>query len=79
MFSAAWTYDPAPLAHSLTTLRFSLLKLGHDVFRFHATEDKQTNRNAVVRAMLDHDAWHFAAVVIEKAKVNPSIREAYRF
>ena len=79
VFSAAWTHDPAPLAQALTTLRFSLLKQGHDLFRFHATEDKQANRDAVVHAMMGHDGWRFAAVVIEKAKVNPSLREPHRF
>jgi hypothetical protein len=68
VFTAAWTYDPAPLANDLTGLRFALLKQGHDVHRFHATEDRQVNRDAVVNALGRQGSWNFAAVVIEKAK-----------
>ncbi|MBI3455494.1 MAG: DUF3800 domain-containing protein [Candidatus Rokubacteria bacterium] len=79
VFAAAWTYDPAPLAHDLTRLRFMLLKQGHNLPAFHATTDRQVNRDAVVEALARHTNWHFAAVVIEKAKVNPVLREAHRF
>jgi hypothetical protein len=79
VFTAAWTYDPAPLAADLTALRFALLKRGHDLHRFHATEDKQVNRDAVVDALARHKSWRFAAVVIEKAKVYPDLRAPHRF
>lgn len=78
-FAVAWTYDPAPLATSLTCLRFQLLKAGDDIPSFHATEDKQAHRNDVVRSMLATTGWHFVALVVEKRKVNPSIREPERF
>ena len=48
IFAAAWTYDPRPLADELTALRFRLLKSGVDVHTFHAAEDQQRNRDAVV-------------------------------
>ena len=79
VFAAAWTYDPAPLAHALTTLRFQLLKGGHDVPSFHATRDRQTNRNSFVHLLADHDGWRYAAAVVEKAKVYPELREPHRF
>ncbi len=79
VFAAAWTHDPAPLAHDLTRLRFSLLKQGHNLPAFHATTDRQVNRDAVVQVLADHANWHFAAVVVEKAKVNPVIREPHHF
>ncbi len=79
VFTATWTYDPAPLASDLTALRFALLKQGHDLHRFHATEDKQANRDAVVRILARHAGWQFAAVVIEKAKVYPDLRAPHRF
>lgn len=79
VFTAAWTYDPAPLGGALTALRFALLKQGHDLHRFHATEDKQVNRDAVVAALARHETWRFAAVVIEKAKVYPDLRVPHRF
>lgn len=79
IFTAAWTYDPAPLAGHLTTLRFSLLKAGHNVPMFHATKDRQANRNAVVKVLSGHDDWAFAAVVIEKTKVYPRLHAPYRF
>lgn len=79
VFTAAWTYDPAPLANDLTNLRFSLLKERHDLHRFHATEDKQVNRDAVVNALARHAGWSFAAVVIDKAKVYADLRPPPRF
>jgi hypothetical protein len=79
IFTAAWTYEPALLAARLTALRFSLLKGGHDLQRFHATNDRQTNRDQVVKALSEQAGWAFAAVVIEKAKVYPDLREPYRF
>jgi uncharacterized protein DUF3800 len=68
-----------PLAGALTSLRFGLLKQGHNLHRFHATADKQVNRNAVVQVLAQHEGWHFAAVVIEKAKVYPELRVPHRF
>jgi hypothetical protein len=79
VFTATWTYDPLALAGDLTALRFALLKQGHDLHRFHATADKQINRDTVVTAMARHANWKFAAVVIEKAKVYPDLRLPHRF
>lgn len=79
VLTAAWTYDPPGLADDLNRLRFSLLKQGHDLHRFHATEDRQVNRDAVVNALARHAGWSFAAVVIEKAKVYPDLRPPHRF
>jgi hypothetical protein len=79
VFTAAWTYDPAPLAYALTDLRCSLLKQGKNIVSFHACEDEQSTRNAVVDLLCAHDGWHFAAAVVEKPKVNPSIRDPYTF
>src|SRR5262245_57189893 len=64
---------------ALIALRFALLKKGHDLHRFHATEDKQLNRDAVVTALAGFAGWKFAAVVIEKAKVYPELRSPHRF
>ena len=79
VFTAAWTYNPAPLAAELAALRFSLLRDGFDLQAFHATEDRQRHRDAVVALLMRHVDWAFAAAVVDKAKVNPSIREAHRF
>jgi len=79
VFTAAWTYDPAPLAARLTALRFALLKTGHNVPAFHAAEDKQANRDEVVKALAEHSEWRFAAVVIDKPKVYPHLYAPHRF
>lgn len=79
VFAAAWTYDPAPLAQALTDLRFSLLKKGENIQAFHAHEDRQANRDAVVETLASHDNWRFAANVVYKPKVNPAIRDSYHF
>ena len=67
------------LAADLTALRFSLLKAGHNIPAFHATTDRQVNRDAVVKLLSRHESWSFAAVVIEKAKVYPRLYEPHRF
>ena len=79
VFAATWTHDPAPLARDLENLRYSLLKNGHDLHSFHASEDRQVNRDAVVRLLAQHTNWRFAAIIVDKRKVNPSIREPRRF
>ncbi|MFQ5914112.1 MAG: DUF3800 domain-containing protein [Nitrospinota bacterium] len=79
VFAVAWTYDPAPLAAELNHIRFSLLKDGHNIEAFHAAEDKQQNRNAVISALTRQDNWRFAGLVIEKAKVDPRHYEPHKF
>lgn len=79
IISAAWTYDPKPLSHALTTLRYSLVRQGKNIELFHACEDKQATRNLVVGTLLAHTGWNFAAVVMEKRKVNPVLREPGQF
>lgn len=60
-------------------LRITLLKQGHDLPKFHATEDKQENRNAVTKLLASQNTWHWVAIVIEKSKVHPSIRNPHEF
>lgn len=78
-FTAVWTFDPAPLAAELTRLRFALLKNGNNLQAFHATEDKQQHRDRVVQTLTAFPTWRFASVLIEKAKVNPAIRDPAQF
>jgi len=79
VFTVVWTYEPKPLADNLTRLRFDLLKQGHDISGFHAYEDNWINRQAVLSTIVSDDSWRYAAVVVEKAKVNPSLRKPHVF
>jgi len=79
VLTVAWTYNPKPLATDLTSLRYRLIGQGMNIESFHASPDKQATRDLVVGTMLAHDDWRFAAVIIEKAKVNPVLREPHRF
>lgn len=79
ILTAAWTFEPRQLAEDLSTLRFGLLRNGESIEGFHAAPDKQSTRNAVVATMLARTSWTFGAVVIEKSKVNPVIRDPGRF
>ena len=78
-FAIAWTFEPAALAQAVTSLRFSLIKTGRDIESFHAAEDRQHHRNLFVQTILGFNDWRFAALVVEKAKVNPSIRAPEQF
>lgn len=79
IFAVAWTFNPRPLAHDLADLRFGLLKQGHDLDSFHATTDRQPNRDAVVTKLLAHNQWFYAGLVVEKSKVNPVLYDEKRF
>lgn len=79
VLTVAWTYDPHPLAMALTRLRFRFIRRGHNIESFHASPDTQLVRDHVVRVMLEHADWRFAAVVLEKRKVNPSLRPPEKF
>ncbi|MGE0273769.1 MAG: DUF3800 domain-containing protein [Vicinamibacterales bacterium] len=79
IFAVAWTLDPKPLANDLTDLRYSLLKQGHDIHSFHATEDRQANRDEVVARLRARSGWQFAGLVVEKRKLNPSLYNEERF
>jgi hypothetical protein len=75
----AWTYNPEPLAADLSNLRFGIVKAGTPLECFHATEDRQVVRDQVVATMMRHTDWRFAAVVMEKRKINPVLHEPDRF
>jgi len=79
ILTATWTFDPRPLAETLTNLRFSLLRNGHSIESFHAAPDKQATRDSVVAAMMSRADWHFASVVLEKRRINPTLRDPGRF
>lgn len=81
VFGVAWTYDPAPLAHELTSLRFSLIKKGHGerLGAFHACEDPAPKRKLVLGILAKCTNWHFAAIVVDKPRVNPSLYDAEIF
>ena len=73
-FTVAWTMDPFPVAHDLGRLRFDFLKQGHDLPLFHAAPNRQAHRDAVIEVLSQHTNWWFAAIVVEKSKVNPVLR-----
>ena len=79
IFASAWTYEPRDLAQELMAFRFQLLRDGHDLDSFHATEDKQLHRDRVVEILLGHGDWTFASLVVEKCKVYPPLRDQIRF
>lgn len=84
VFCLAWTYNPAPLASELTALRFALVKgghasHGHDLSAFHACDDPAPRRDLVMEALLNHKGWNWAAIVVDKPRVNPSLYEPEKF
>jgi hypothetical protein len=69
------------MAASLTELRFGQIKAGNGetLSSFHACDDSPWLRDRVISALLRHAPWFFAAIVIEKAKVNPAIYDPQYF
>jgi hypothetical protein len=81
IFACVWTYDPAPLAHELTALRFSFVKQGHGerLSGFHAREDAQPRRERVLVVLTKYRTWTYASIVINKRRVNPVLYEPETF
>jgi hypothetical protein len=79
ILTMAWTYEPRPLATALTSCRFGVVKRGSSLEAFHACEDRQAVRDQVVQTLVAHGDWHFASVVLEKCKINPTLYEPDEF
>lgn len=79
VFAVVWTYEPRELAQSITDLRIGLLKEGHDVTCFSAAEDRENHRQRFITTVLRDDQWRFAAVVVEKRKVQPYLQDRLHF
>lgn len=81
VFTAAWTYDPAPLSSALTNLRYGVIKAGHgsNLSAFHACDDPAPRRELVISTMLNFASWNFASIVVDKPRLNPVIRDADTF
>ena len=73
-FTAAWTYDPEPLAWRLHRLRFGLLRDGHGIERFHAALDRRWVRDRVFGAMEAVEGWQFASVIVDKTRLYDPLR-----
>lgn len=79
VFSVVWTYNPSPIATELTQLRFQFNKLGDDISRFHAFQDGPSRRPYVYNVLRSYRDWNFNAILVEKRKVNPTIRDPLIF
>lgn len=58
---------------NLVRLRYDLLKNGHNLEYFHATEDKQLIRKAVFSEIAILDDLEIDAIIAQKNKTNPSL------
>jgi hypothetical protein len=86
IFTTAWTYNPGPLAASLSNMRFQLIKDGYfrpgvidDLCGFHACNDPKPRRDTFIQKIIQHRDWNFASLVIEKNHVNPVLYDPNDF
>jgi hypothetical protein len=64
----------------LSELRLDLLEQGHDVERFHASDDTQATRNSVFGVISAHlGALRIDATVVEKRKTGPAMQPVEQF
>ena len=77
--AAAWTYEPVALADRLRALRFSLLRDGENLERFHASDDRAWCREKVIEALTAEDRWRFAALVVDKERIYHHLRDPLKF
>jgi hypothetical protein len=79
LFGVLTTPDPAEINHRLTDLRYDLISEGTELRRFHASEDMQAVRDRVYPVLQNCGDYEYHAVVLEKRKTHPSIREPLVF
>jgi hypothetical protein len=61
-------------------LRYDLIESGHDIDRFHATEDRQEIRNRVFAIIQQFvHAMRIDALIVEKRKTHPKLQQESRF
>ncbi len=71
---------PFALHGDLTSLRFDLIEQGWDIEYFHASEDKQSVRNAVFDTVQPKAAsLRIDSIIVEKRKAHPTVRSLDRF
>ena len=71
---------PFPLDSALTELRYELMESGLDIEYFHAAEDRQATRDKVfARIHTALNRFRVDAVIVEKCKTGPSLRDDIRF
>ena len=78
-FGVLSTLNPSPLSAALIGLRYQMLGEGHEIERFHATEDRQAVRDRVFATMSAAGGFEFDSVVVEKSKTHPSLYDHVRF
>lgn len=80
VLTGVWLPRPFPCDADLHSLRFDLIETGLDIEYFHASEDRQPTRDRVfgiIRGCLS--AFKADAVIVEKAKTGPSLRDDAKF
>jgi hypothetical protein len=78
--TALATYDPVIDRELLLRLRYELLQQGEDQEYFHASEDKQSVRDAVFQILAGiEDHYEVHSVIAQKNKAHPSLyKEVYK-
>jgi hypothetical protein len=79
IFGALTTRDPVAFTAQLSQLRYDLLGRGIELEAFHASEDRQVVRNAVLAILAEIGGFEFDTVLIEKSRVDPGQQEAVQF
>ncbi len=77
IYTSLTTTNPYLLYHELCELEKKLKKSGIilEQNRFHASEDKQIVRDEVYKILKKPDSYEVDAIIVEKCKANPSLRE----
>jgi Protein of unknown function (DUF3800) len=81
LLTSVTTRRPFDAFKDLHCLRYDFLELGIEVDEyFHATEDKQRVRDSVFAIIRNHlEGVCIDALIVEKSKVGPALREVVRF
>lgn len=78
VLTALSTTDPEDMAPELYRLKHELILTGQDIEYFHATEDRQVVRDRVFE-ILAGGTYELDAIIVEKAKTHPSLRDEAHF
>src|SRR3990167_6726407 len=79
VFTCISTDNVNELIWPLYDIKHDLIRNGHDIEYFHASEDKQVVRDKVFAALSSAKDYAIDSLIVEKAKTHPSLRDIESF
>lgn len=79
VFTCISTDNVSELMWPLHDMKHELIKNGHDIEYFHASEDRQSVRDKVFAVLNSAKGYAIDSLIVEKAKTHPSLQDIKSF